>query len=442
MKFIHLFCLTFIFGLCTSLTGQSTISDKLDTFLDVLDENQKAMGSVSLYRGGQPFYHKSIGFADIETDIKANEQTLYRIGSVSKIYTAVMIMQEVEQGRLSLSTTLDKFFPEVVGASKISIEHLLKHQSGLYNITDSTDYVLYYTEEQDRKAQLARINAHQLQFDPGAEMAYSNSNFILLTYILEDINQQSFTELLNNRICKPCQISQTGIGRGIDVSQGDARSYAYMQDWSVFPETHPSVAVGAGAVYSTANAVNQFLSCLYRTDKLLNVATIEQMQEMDKGYGLGMFTIPFYEQEAIGHTGGIDGFQSNAFYFPEADMSIVYLSNGINMPLNDILIGVLSIYFERPYEIPNFDQSNSLDTDILASYIGNYSNPNFPLDINIFIDGDQLAAQATGQGAFNLEYKSAHTFVFTPAQIEIAFNPEKNEMYFKQAGLDLIFTKK
>jgi D-alanyl-D-alanine carboxypeptidase len=407
-----------------------------------LDENQKAMGSISLYYEGQPFYQKSIGFSDVETSTRANEQTLYRVGSVSKIYTAVMIMQEVEQGRLSLSTTLDKFFPEVVDASKISIEHLLKHQSGLYNITDSTDYVLYYTEAQDRAAQLARINAHQLQFEPGAEMAYSNSNYILLTYILEDIHQKPFSELLNNRICAPCQITQTGIGRGIDVNQGDARSYTYMRDWDLLPETHPSVAVGAGAVYSSASAVNQFLSCLYRTEQLLKASTVEKMQDMDKGYGLGMFTIPFYDQEAIGHTGGIDGFQSNAFYFPEADMSLVYLSNGVNMSLNDILIGVLSIYFERPYEIPNFDQANTLDSDILASYVGNYSNPNFPLDINIFLEGEQLAAQATGQGAFNLENKSEHTYVFTPAQIEITFNPEKNEMYFKQAGLELIFTKK
>ncbi len=441
MKYIPIYCLLFL-GICTTLTGQSSTEEKLDTFLNVLDENQKAMGSISLYQNGQPFYQKSIGFSDVETGTRASEQTLYRVGSVSKIYTAVLIMQEVEQGRLSLSTTLDEFLPEVVDASKISIEYLLKHQSGLYNITDSTDYAFYYTGIQDRSAQLARINAHQLQFEPGAEMAYSNSNYILLTYILEDLNQQSFSKLLNNRICKPCQITQTGIGRGIDLDQGDARSYAYMQDWEVFPETHPSVAVGAGAVYSSAGAVNQFLSCLYRTEQLLKVSTVEIMQEMDKGYGLGMFTIPFYDQEAIGHTGGIDGFQSNAFYFPEADMSIVYLSNGVNMSLNDILIGVLSIYFELPFDIPSFEEGGTLDPDMLASYVGNYSNPNFPLDINIFLDGGQLAAQATGQGAFNLEYKSGHIFVFTPAQIEIAFNPEKNEMYFKQAGLDLIFTKK
>ena len=161
------------------------------------------------------------------------------------------------------------------------------------------------------------------------------------------------------------------------------------------------------------------------------------MKTMTDGFGMGMFQIPFYEKSAYGHNGGIDGFASTLAYFPEDSLAVAYCTNGQVYPMNNILIGVLSIYFNKPYSIPTFN----LKTEDLDKYLGVYSSTQIPLKITITKNAATLFAQATGQQSFPLDPTEKDKFKFDPAGIIMVFNPDKNEMTLKQGGENVVFTK-
>jgi hypothetical protein len=161
------------------------------------------------------------------------------------------------------------------------------------------------------------------------------------------------------------------------------------------------------------------------------------MKTMTDGYGMGMFQFPFYTKLAYGHNGGIDGFASTLEYFPEDNLAVAYCTNGQVYPMNNILIGVLSIYFNKPYSIPTF----SLKTEDLDKYLGIYSSTQIPLKITITKKGATLFAQATGQAPFPIDPTEKDKFKFDPAGIIMEFNPDKSEMTLKQGPENVSFTK-
>lgn len=177
MKKLLVFGFFIFFG--TSLTAQNFNRAKMDSLFSLIEENQEGMGSVSIFKDGEEEYQNSIGFAAIENKIEANQNTKYRIGSISKTFTAVLIMQLMEEGKLGLDTKLAEFYPEIPNASEIIIQQLLKHQSGLYNFTNDPAY-LEYMESPKTKTELLEIfKEDDTVFEPGAKSEYSNTNYLL-----------------------------------------------------------------------------------------------------------------------------------------------------------------------------------------------------------------------------------------------------------------------
>ena len=164
------------------------------------------------------------------------------------------------------------------------------------------------------------------------------------------------------------------------------------------------------------------------------------MKTMTDSYGMGMFQMPFYERKGYGHNGAIDGFGSAVGYFPEDSLAIAYCTNGQVYGMNDILIGVLSIYFNKAYSLPTFTRIEVKSED-LDQYIGLYSSSDLPIKITISKNGSTLQAQATGQSSFPLEANAPGIFSFQPAGIVMEFNPGKNEMTLKQGGGSYVFRK-
>ena len=164
--------------------------------------------------------------------------------------------------------------------------------------------------------------------------------------------------------------------------------------------------------------------------------------EIKDNHGMALFRFPFYNKFCYGHTGGIDGFSSILCYFPDDSVSVAYISNGQVYPMNDILIGALSIYFSKPYSIPDFNTvAVSHTATELARFAGIYSSNEMPLKITISTKDLQLMAQATGQSAFPLESIGKNTFQFEMAGLEIEFIPEKKQLILKQGGGSFTFLK-
>lgn len=271
------------------------------------------------------------------------------------------------------------------------------------------------------------------KFSPNKKYEYSNSNYVILTFIAEDVSKKTFSDLLNEIIVNTCKLTNTGLGSTINAKNNEALSYSKGKNWKIESETDMSIPLGAGAIVSTPHDLNIFLNHLFN-NKLISKSSVELMKTIKEGYGLGLIKAPFYNTSGYGHTGGIDGFQSNAIYFPSEKVSVAFTSNAIAYPMNNILIGVLSIYFGKEYLLPIFKKPLELKSEELDKYIGVYSDSSFPLKITISKEENVLKAQATGQSQFSLDCYELHTFKFEPAMLTLVFNPENNIMVLKQGG--------
>lgn len=413
----------------------------MDSFFSLLATQNKAMGTVAIAKKGEIVYNRSVGFTGFKgkETIAANTETLYRIGSISKTFTATLIMKLVEDKKLSLDTKLSAFYPDIPNANSITITHLLSHSSGLHNITDDSDYAVYYINAKTKNEILNIIKSKQTDFAPGEKSAYSNTNFILLGYIIETITGKTYNSFLSETITDKIKLKHTKVGGKIAVNNNEAASFVKLDNWQLSPDTDMSIPGGAGNIVSTPADLAVFFDALFH-NKIISAESVNTMKTIKNGFGFGLFTIPFYSKKAFGHTGGIDGFNSMAAYFPDDELAVAYCSNGRDFSVNDIMIGVLSIYYNMPYTLPSFD-NKKLTASVLNNYTGTYASDAIPLKITISISGDKLMAQATGQSAFPLEAKSETVFVFPPAGIEIEFLPATKQMLLKQGGGKFSFTK-
>ncbi|MRM82666.1 serine hydrolase [Riemerella anatipestifer] len=412
---------------------------KLDNYFNALEQNNKFMGSVAVSKNGEIIYTKSIGFADIENKVKANENSKYRIGSISKSFTAVLILKAVEQKKLNLNQTIDKWFPTIKNAKKITIKHLLSHRSGIHNFTDNKDYLTWNTQPKTEKEMVEIITKSGSDFTPDSKAEYSNSNYVLLTYILEKTFKKSYADLLQEYIVKPIGLTNTYVFGKINPNNNECKSYSYEGTWKVEPETDFTVPLGAGAIISTPTDLTKFADALFG-GKLLTSKNLETMKTIQDGYGLGLFQYPFYKKVSYGHTGGIDGFSSAYSHFPEDNISYALTSNGTNMNNNNVSIAVLSAVYGKPYEIPVFTTYN-VNSEDLDKYLGVYASQEIPLKITITKEGNTLFAQGTGQPAFPLEATEKDKFKFDQAGAKFEFNPTEKKMILFQSGGRIEFTK-
>jgi hypothetical protein len=194
---------------------------------------------------------------------------------------------------------------------------------------------------------------------------------------------------------------------------------------------------------STPSDLCKFIETLF-AGKLMSSASFTSMKTIESNMGHGIFQIPFNTKRGYGHNGGIDGFQSVLAYFPDDSLALCILGNAFDYPLNDISIGVLSLYYHQPYVIPSFEKK-VVSGDAAKTCEGVYSNSSINMKITISKNDETLMAQASGQSAFPLEKVSELEYKFDAAKIQIKFSKDANgnilSFNLKQSGADLKFEK-
>ena len=432
--------LTLAFAFVLSTTFAQTLNTaKLDSLFQILQAKDKYMGSIAISENGKLLYSKSIGKDDIATNKASTQATKYRIGSISKMFTTCLVFKAIEEKKLSLSSTIETYFPTVANANKITIAMLLQHRSGIHNFTNDEIYESYMTMPKTEQEMVAIIAAAKSDFEPDSKADYSNSNFVLLSYILERTYKKPFKELLNSKIVKPLGLKNTYYGGKIMLENNECYSYSYNGQWKKESETDMSIPMGAGAVVSNPTDLVVFIQNLFDY-KIISQSSLEQMKTIKDNYGMGIFQIPFYDNKAYGHTGGIDGFGSSLAYFPEKKLAVALTSNGMIYENNNIMIAALSSYFNKSFKIPTFE-TIALTTEQLDAYLGEYASADIPIKITVTKDNLKLFAQASGQSAFPLEATAKDKFEFAPAGIKVEFNPSEKQMTLIQGGMKFTFTK-
>lgn len=421
------------------LYAQSIDAAKLNSYFKVLEENNKFMGTAAVSKNGSVVYEQASGYADISSKKKNNANTKYRIGSVSKAFTSVLTLKAAELKKLKLEDKISIYFPNLKNADKITISDLLYHRSGIHSFTDEMEYLSYYTSKKTREEMLDIINKYPTDFEAGTKAAYSNSNYVLLSYIVEDVFKTDYATALDTYIVKPLKLESTFLGGKIHLENEEAYSYDYEGKWMKSAETDISVPMGAGGIVSTPADLMKFVEELFN-GKIISKSSLDKMITLKDDYGMGIFSFPFNSEVGYGHDGSIDGYRSVVSYFPSSKIATAVIANGSNINLNEVNVTLLKAAHQIPFDIPNFNKRTLTSSD-LDVYLGTYASEQVSLKITISKKENVLYAQATGQLAFPMEALEDHQFSFDMAGIVIQFHIKDNSFTLNQGGGKFLFVK-
>ncbi len=441
--FIATVCLFIVF---IKINAQSEINfQKIDSFLIKLSNYNKILGTAAIAKDGKVIYCKRFG-NDVNNRLEKVEkkEMKYRIGSISKMYTAVMIFQLIDEKKISLNDKLSKFFPEIPNADDITIDYLLTHRSGLFSFTNDSNYLKWSVLKKSENEMLNLFKNEKPVFKPGEKSEYSNTNFSILGYIIEKLTGDSYENELEKRIINKIGLHNTYYGTKIRKEMNEAQSYDFNEGkWELSSETDMSVPGGAGALVSTPKDMIKFIDALF-DGKLISRNALDSMITLKGKYGRGIFINNKVNDLSYGHSGAIDAFRSDLFIFPGLDYTMAITYNGINYPRQKISGTILKILKKEPVDLNAFNIL-SLPDSILYKYEGNYTSNDIPISIKIKKEVNLLTAQATNQNPVYLDAKSDTIFEGSLNGIVLEFikNSDEsiNKMILKQGGKEFIFTK-
>jgi D-alanyl-D-alanine carboxypeptidase len=425
-------------ALVTAGRAQTLDKAKLDQLFDRLLEKNKGMGSLTLVKDGNVIYSRSFGYRQINGSEKKplTAETKYRIASITKMFTAVMIFQLAEEKKLRLADTLDKFFPQIPNAARITIGQILTHRSGIHDIEADGSFG---KQPRTREEVVARIAQGRPDFEPDAMHRYSNAGYILLGYIVEKAGGKPYQEALKERITSKIGLKDTYAGAGnTDPSKNEALSYIYIGGWKEAAELEFSVVAGAGSILSTPTDMTRFIQALYDL-KLVSQDNLKQMTTMREDEGMGMEAFKFAGKTLYGHTGGSANSGAWLAYFPDERLALAYTTNAKIHPVRDIVKGVFDIYWNQPFQIPTLD-AFEVSPEVLERYVGVYSIPGTPARLTVSREGATLYFQPAGQSAVPIEATAEDKFKIDPFVV-FEFDAAKGELTITRAGQKRTFTK-
>ena len=327
-----------------------TKTDQLDKLIGTYAEYGKFNGSVLVAEKGKVIYKKGFGMADMEWNIVNQPDTKHRLGSITKQFTAVVIMQLVEQGKLKLDVPISTYLPDYPkkNGEVITIHHLLTHTSGIPNMTSFPRFVKDVMRNSYTPVQLVNMSADStLEFKPGERFAYSNSGYLLLGYIIEKVTGKSYEQVLQENIFTPLRMNNTGYDHHRTLLKHRASGYERSGTRYVNADfIDMSVPHAAGAMYSTVED-------LYLWDQALYGNQLLRKENMDLlfakhipsgggyyGYGWSIGEMPLGNTteriQTTGHGGGINGFNTQITRIPSDKSFVVLLNNTGGAPLNEM----------------------------------------------------------------------------------------------------------
>jgi CubicO group peptidase (beta-lactamase class C family) len=380
------------------------------------------MGAVLVARDDVVLFDKGYGSANLEWNIPNDGATKFRLGSVTKQFTAVAILLLQERGKLTLDAPVKTYLPDAPAAwDKVTVRHLLTHSAGIPNFTSFPDYGASKTLPATHASLIARFRDKPLEFAPGEKFAYSNSGYVLLSAIIETLSGQSYAAFVAENLFKPLGMTDTGYDSHAAILPRRASGYSPGAKGPVHADyISMTIPQGAGALYSTTRDLLKWQRGLYG-GKLLKPATLAAFRTPYKdGYALGVGVQSAGGVNTIEHGGGIEGFNTSLAYDPDRKLTVVVLGN-LNGPapgkLSKALMtlargGTVTLAAER--------KEITLAPDQLAQYEGVYElAPTFAITMRAR-DG-KLMTQATGQDEFELFPEGKDRFFLRVVDAQVEF---------------------
>jgi CubicO group peptidase (beta-lactamase class C family) len=330
----------------------------IDNYFGKLVENEKFSGSILVSIKGERIISKGYGMANYELSVPNTPETKFRIGSVTKQFTAVAIMQLYEKGLLNLDDTLDKYITDYPKGDKVTIHHLLTHTSGIFDYTRIEGYLKNIMRNNYGVEELIEeFKNLPYDFEPGTKYSYSNSGFVLLGYIIEKVSKKSYKQYLEENIFNELAMDDSGYYDHIQLVKNRASGYKRKNKiLSNCDFIDMSVPYAAGTLYSTGEDLYIWNKKLFE-GKVISEDSLKQMisKHVNAGeegyYGYGIFTndveLGRKLRKKVYHRGIIPGFLSSNNIFPTEDVQIIMITNIFNKHFADKVSKVESIVFEN-----------------------------------------------------------------------------------------------
>jgi CubicO group peptidase (beta-lactamase class C family) len=399
-----------------------------------LTRGEKPGAAVLVSRDGKTLFEKGYGYASLEHQAPITPETKFRIGSITKQFTASAILRLQEQGKLSVDDHLSKYLPDYPRGDQVTLRHLLTHTSGIHSYTDKPDFVETVTVPiKSAAAFIHSFENEPYDFSPGERWSYSNSGYFLLGFIVEKVSGEPYGDFLRTQFFEPLGMKDTGVYRNGDVLLHDATGYAQngetierARDWDM------SRAGGAGALYSTVEDLARWNDALFG-GRVLNkasldaawspVATRANPTPTDGGYGFGWNIGSLRGLREIQHGGGLQGFVSMLSRFPDQQLTIVVLANAAP-PIPGLDPGTLThaiaeIYLGGVMAPRPSTKAVTLSPAELEPFVGRYDYGQAILAVTR--EGDHLFAQLTGQPRFEIFPRSANEFFWKVVDAQVTF---------------------
>jgi CubicO group peptidase (beta-lactamase class C family) len=344
---------------------------QLDEMLQQYFEHGQFHGSALVAENGKVIFKKGYGMADYEWDIPIKPDTKFRLGSITKQFTATLILQLVEQGKIDLQGKLSDYLPyyrKDVG-DKVTIHQLLNHTSGIPSYTGLPKFF----EDVSRNPYgvedfVKKYCSGDLEFEPGSKFSYNNSGYFLLGAIIEQITGKKYEEMLQEKIFGPIGMNDSGYDHHATIIKHRATGYSKTEDgYANSAYLDMSIPYAAGSLYSTVEDLYKWDRAL-ETEKVLTQKSKDLMFKpgmSNYGYGFVMGEMEIGKTgkkvKIIGHGGGINGFNTLITRLPESGSLVVLLGNveGIQK-LNDITAGAVAVINGQPYEKPKYSIADTL----------------------------------------------------------------------------------
>jgi CubicO group peptidase (beta-lactamase class C family) len=340
-------------------------------------------GAVLISQAGQVLFAHAYGMADVENNTRNTLHTRFRIGSITKTFTAILVMQLEGEKRVALSDSVCAYIEECPpGWSAITLHHLLSHTSGIYNLTRTApgeqpvEQLLAAPVSQS--AIYARFIHQPLAFAPGTKFDYSNSNYWLLTRVIEKVTGKSYEQVLRQRILDPADMRESGVSHDWSTTPDAAVGYSLSRQGK-FQRASPvngDWSAGDGGIYSTVLDLEKFSNAL-DSGVLIPRATLERMRRpvtADYGYGWSTpkISAATLNRRQVGHGGAVPGFVSQFQRFEAEQLTVIVLSNDQRADPPQVAQGLASVVFKEPFR-PSYErEAVEVPQIVLQRYVGDY----------------------------------------------------------------------
>jgi CubicO group peptidase (beta-lactamase class C family) len=425
---------------------------KADQYLTAWANQGRFSGAVLIAKGDKILLRKGYGKANFELNVANTPEMTFRIGSITKMFTAFSILQLEEQGKLSVNDPVAKYVPEVPAAwGAITIHQLLCHKSGIPDFVNGKMYGDFSDPRHVENA-LGEYTEKPLLSAPGATLRYSNSGYVLLGRVIEKVSGKSYGDYIAENILKPAGMTHTSVDRPSDLVPNRASGYRWDGETVInAPYSGTDLPGSAGAMRST-------LDDMYRFDRALTAGTLFSKAIMDKAstvyghfvappplpieadYGYGTLIGSDFGHRYVGHGGWVNGFVSDFKRYPDDDLVIIALWNFETASYIVVTRDLEAILFGAPYEMPQVRPIVHPSAETLARYVGNYQLG--PMTAEITLRNGKLYAFATGQPvAYGLVAVSDTEFYCNDAPTELRFVADEKgsitQMVVKFAGREM-----